>query len=221
MMNDMTRSVERLTMPWSDVLGPRETGLSQYTPIDHSPLLDMLDDACRSNFGNRGGSGSDPAVRSLIDMEAFMLRNRIEGTVKTWIEHLGRQKPKHELKAAVVQLAGILQAHHAAKSIPDSEYTRVVAFFPRWCEQIWRLLDPPVVKELVGACPNPDCEKSEHVDELGVKGSALIVFYIRGTENVKAKCRACAWEWGQDQLRLLGEWLGASQDHEFMQAAGL
>ena len=154
-------------------------------------------------------------------MEAHMLREHIDGQVRSFIRDLSKGRVDRDLKAAVVQLAGILNAHHAAKTIPDVQHNRVSACFPKWCEQIWRIFEPAVVKELIGQCPNPDCEQSAHVDELGMKGSALIAFYVRGTESVRAKCRACGWLWDQGQLRLLGEWLGATQDDDFLLAAGL
>lgn len=221
-MTTLQHAVEKLTRPWSDVLSPDETGLDKYIPVDYPPLLDMLDEACRANMGERShGSASDPASRSLLDLEAHALRERIDGTVRTWITHLSRQRPERELKAAVVQLAGVLQAHQAARTITDAEHARISGFFPRWCEQVWRLYDPPVVKELKGSCPNPDCEQSTVTDGDGAVGTSLIAFYVRNTGQVRAKCRSCSWEWGQDEIRLLGQWLGATQDDEFLKAVGL
>ena len=215
-------AVERLTRPWSDVLSPDETGLDKYMPVDYPPLLDMLDDACRNSVGESGGgAGGDPATRSLLNLEAHQLREQIDGSVRAWVSRLGKGRCEADLKAAVVQLAGMLSAHHAAKSIPDTEYARIRSFFGRWCGQVWALYEPPIVKELAGQCPNPDCEQSAFVVGDGAKGSALIAFYHRNTGEVRARCRCCAWVWGHDQVRLLGEWLGATQDVEFLEAAGL
>jgi len=225
-MSDLSvvkHAVEKLTRPWSDVLSPDETGLDKYIPVDYPPLLDMLDEACRSNMGERShGSGTDPASRSLLDLEAHALRERIDGTVRTWIGQLSRQRPERDLKAAVTQLAGVLQAHQAAGTITDAEHDRITGFFPRWCEQVWRIFMPPVVKELKGACPNPDCEQASFTDGDGSVGSALIAFYVPNTGQVRAKCRACSWEWQSlAELRLLGQSIGASQDDDFLRAAGL
>jgi hypothetical protein len=221
-MSELLHAVEKLTRPWSDVLSPDETGLDRYLPVDYPPLLDMLDEACRANTGERShGSASDPASRSLLDLEAHMLRNNIEGAVKTWIVHLSKGRAERDLKAAVVQLAGILQAHKAAGTITDADYVRVSGFFPRWCEQVWTIFDPPKVLELNGTCPNPDCGQSKFTDRSGDVGSALVVFH-KGTEgSAYAKCRACGWEWDRSQMVLLGQHIGATQNHEVISAAGL
>lgn len=221
-MTDWLHAVEKLTRPWSDVLSPRETDGNGYVTVDYQPLLTMLDHACRANTGNRGGSGADPAERSLLDLQAFTLREHIDGTVRAWVSHLSKGRAEKDLKAAVVQLAKLLQAHHAAHTITASEFDRITAFFPRWCAQIWALLDPPVVKQLDGACPNPDCEQTTFTDVDGSQSSALVAFYARNTGRVQARCKSCGWEWNTDtELALLGQQLGAVQDVEFLKAAGL
>lgn len=216
-------AVERLTRPWHDVLSPEETGLDRYLPVEYPPLLDMLDEACRTSVSEAGaGSGGDPSTRSLLNLEAYMLRNRIDGSVKTWIAHLSKGRADRDLKASVAQLAGLLKAHHASRTITDAEHARIGGFFVRWCEQVWKLFDPPVIKELRGACPNPDCEAETFADGDGSSGAALVAFYMRNTNDVRAKCRVCGWEWETpSELRLLGEHLGATQDVEFLRAAGL
>jgi hypothetical protein len=183
----------------------------------------MLDEACRANTGERShGSASDPASRSLLDLEAHALREHIDGTVRAWVGQLSKGRAERDLKAAVVQLAGILQAHKAAGTITDADYGRVSGLFPRWCAQVWTLWDPPVRKELRGACPNPDCEQATVTARDGSVSSALVAGYVRNTGQVKAKCSACGWEWVTvAELRLLGEWLGAEQDHDFLDAVGL
>lgn len=221
-MTDVDYAITRLTEPWSDVLSPQETGRDRYITLDYKPMLDMLDDACRSGIGGQPSSGrTDPAGRSLLDLQAFELREHIDGTVRAWIGKLGREKPAAELKDAVRQLSGILHAHHAAGTIPDSEHDRIRAFFPRWCEKISRIYDPPVEKELDGACPNAECEQTHWVNRDGDQAAALIAFYHRGSGLVQAKCRACGWTWGPDAVRLLGKHLGASQDEAVIEAAGL
>ncbi len=220
-MTDTAYAIEKLTQPWSDVLSPKETGLPSYTTVDYPPLLDLLEQACRGNIGERGGSGSDPATRSLLNAEAHSLREHIDGTVRAWISELGRAPAKRDLKAAIRQLEGILRAHHSAGTMPDSEHERILGFFPRWCERIWRIYDPPVEKELKGACPNGECEQTTFSNAEGETGAALVAFYHRGSGTIHAKCRACGWTWGPDQVRLLGQHLGATQDDAIMDAAGI
>lgn len=222
-MIDYPTAVERLTRSWHDVLSPTETGLDRYTPVEYSPLLVMLDEACRSNTGNhKAGAGADPASRSLLDLEAFSLREHIDGTVRAWLSRLSKERQPRDLIEAVNALVGILAAHHAARTITDVEHDRITAMFPRWCDRIWALYLPLVVKELAGACPNPDCEQTQFTDGEGKVGRALIAFYTRNTGQVSARCRACEWTWRSPaELRLLGQWLGASQDDEFLEAVGL
>ncbi len=222
-MTELLHAVEKLTRPWSDVLSPDETGLDRYLPVDYPPLLDMLDEACRTSVSEAGaGAGGAASTRSLLNLEAHMLRNNIEGAVKTWIVYLSKGRPDRDLKTAVAQLAGILQAHKAAGTITDADYVRVSGFFPRWCAQVWTLWDPPVQKELRGACPNPDCEQTTVTARDGSVSSALVAGYVRNTGQVKAQCSACGWEWVTvAELRLLGEWVGAEQDHDFLNAVGL
>ena len=214
-------AIEKLVTGWTDVLSPAETGTASYRHIDYPPLLDMLDDACRGNIGERSSGGSDPATRSLLNAEAHALREHIDGTVRAWIVELGKRKPERELKAAVRQLEGILHAHHAAGTIPDSEHARILGFFPRWCEHIWRLYDPPREVDLNVTCPNDECGQSRIVNRDGEIQSAMIAYYHRGSGLVHALCRACGRGWGPDQVALLGKMLGATQDEAVIAAAGL
>ncbi len=220
---DVDNAIAKLTRPWTDVLSPRETNLNTYTPIDHAPLLDMLDAICRSSYGaGVAGASSDPASRNLLNLEAHALREHIDGTVRAWLGELSKHRAESELKAAIVQLGGILNAHHAAATITDREYQRITGFFPRWCERIWRLFDPPTIKELEGSCPNLDCEMTRWADGAGATGTALIAFYVKGTMDVRASCRSCGWGWvGPAQLAVLGRHLGAEQDEDMLRAAGL
>lgn len=221
-MTDLQNAVEKLTRPWSDVLSPAETGLHKYIPVDYPPMLDMLDEACRNFTSTRSQhAGGLASTQSLLNLEAHAVRERIDGTVRAWYSRLSKERCPRELKNAVAALAGVLQAHQAARTITDSEFARIADFFPRWCAQIWKLYDPPVVKELQGECPNPDCGRAKFDDGDSV-GAALVAFYVRNTGSVRAKCRGCAWEWSSAaELRLLGEHLGAVQDVEFLDAVGI
>lgn len=198
-------AVERLTQPWADVLSPDETGRDTYTTIDYPPLLTMLEDACRSSVGERShGSTADASARSLINLEAHMLRNRIDGSVKTWINHLSKGRAEKGLTAAVVQLAGLLNAHHAAGTMPEGEYLRVSAFFARWCDQIWDLYDPPTLREVQQKCPRCQVEWMPGVED-GPSRRAVWVSYRGSLADAKAECRACGMVWGSlPAMRELG-----------------
>lgn len=219
-MNDTTTAIEKLTRPWTDVLSPRESGTDRYISVDYAPLLDMLDEACRSSYGaGASGASSDPSARNLLNLEAHGLREHIDGTVRAWIGELSKSRPERELKDAVTQLAGILKAHHAAHTITDAEHDRISGFFPRWCERIWSLFDPPTVKDLKGACPN--CSETEYVAQDGSKSTALIAYYWRGIRP-EAKCNGCGEHWtGEKQLLELGYHIGATVDEEALREMGV
>lgn len=213
-------AVARLTKPWTDVLTPRETGLGKYVPIDFPPLLQMLADACVSGIGGTPTSGrTDPASRNLLNLEALSIREHIDGTVRAWIGQLSRQRPEAELEAAMLQFVGILQAHHAAATITDREYERLTAHFPRWCNRIWALYDPPHVKELNGACPA--CEHTEYEAIDGSKTTAMIAYYWRGIRP-EAKCQWCGEHWsGERALLDLGYHIGATVDEDALREMGV
>ena len=213
-------AIEKLVTGWTDVLSPAETNTGKYMPVEYPPLLDMLDEACRANIGGSPTPGrTDPSSRSLIDLEAHGLREHIDGTVRTWVSELGRQPAKRPLKDAVRQLAGILNAHHAAGTITDLEHERILAFFPRWCDRIWRLYDPPVVKELSGACSN--CNESTYDALDGSRMTALIAYYWKGIRP-EAKCQRCGERWvGERELLNLGYHIGATVDEEALREMGV
>lgn len=219
-MNDTTIALEKLTRPWSDVLSPKESGTDRYIPVEYPPLLDMLDEACRSSYGaGASGASSDPASRNLINLEAHGLREHIDGTVRAWVRELSKQRPESELKDTLGQLAGILNAHHAAHTITDTEHERISAFFPRWCERIWSLFDPPTVKDLIGACPN--CSETKYTALDGSKASALIAYFWKGIRP-EAKCQSCGFHWsGERELLELGYHIGATQDEEALRDMGV
>lgn len=191
-MSDWLHAVEKLTRPWSDVLSPWETDGNGYVTVDYQPLLTMLDDACRANTGNRGGSGADPAERSLLDLQAFTLREHIDGTVRAWISHLSKGRAEKELIPAVGQLAGLLQAHHAARSITDSDYERLTAFFDRWCGRIWEIVDPPNMRKVQKPCPRCSVEWMP-VDDTYKR--AVWIEYRDKLADATAACRSCGAAW--------------------------
>jgi len=217
---DADVSIRKLVAPWSDVLSPKETGTGRYQPVDYPPLLDMLDEACRSNIGGVPTAGrSDPSARNLLNLEAHMLREHIDGTVRAWLRELSKARAEVELKSAVTQLAGVLNAHHAAGTMPDSEWERISRFFPRWCDRIWQLFDPPVVKELAGACPS--CTETTFTSLDGSKTTALIAYYWKGIRP-EAKCQRCGEHWeGERSLLELGYHLGATVDEDALKEMGV
>lgn len=212
-------AVDDLVRPWTDVLSPRESGTGRYVPIDYPPLLDMLDRAVASSLGRTTSGRSADAERSILNLKAFDLREHIDGTVRAWWKDVSKEKCPTGLKPALLGLVDRLDVAHGSGRLKDFEYTHICGMFPRWRQKIWDLFNPPVVKELLGACPH--CETSTHVAADGSSGSALIAYYWKGLE-AEAKCQNCGDKWcGSGQLVMLGRMLGATQDEGLLRELGM
>lgn len=212
-------AVHKLTRPWSDVLGPRESGTGKYRPVDYKPLLTMLAEAKASSLGRTSAGRSPAAERSLLNLEAFTLWEDIDGRVRSWLSELSKERHRGELPELVVRLAGLVKALHAANQIPDSTADRIAGLFPRWCDRIWGLFDPPTVKNLVGACPA--CSAVEYVALDGAKTTALIAYYWKGL-TPEAKCQCCGEHWaGEKALLELGWHIGATVDETALREMGV
>lgn len=215
---DLQNAIDVLAKPWNDVLSPHETGTGKYQAIDYPPLLDMLNEACRSSVGTVGNGKSADAERNVLNLAAFSLREHIDGTVRAWFRELSKVRAPDDLKTALLSLGGIIQAMHASKQMKDSRYGHMASMFPRWRAQIWELLDPPVVKELIGFCPN--CETQVFVNPTGEQSAALVAFYWKGIRP-EAKCQVCGEHWvGESQLISLGKVLGATMDEDVLREMG-
>lgn len=216
---DLQTAVEALTRNWSDVLSPKESGTGKYQPIDYPPLLDMLAEAKSSSLGKTGAGRSPDAERNILNLAAFSLWEHIDGSTRAWIRELSKSQAEPELKAAVTQLAGMMKAAHASHQMKDDRYHHMVAMLKRWRTQIWELFDPPVVKDLIGSCPN--CGESVSVNLEGGKTTALIAYYWKGIKP-EAKCQCCGERWeGPSQLISLGRVIGAEVDEEALREMGV
>lgn len=212
-------AVEKLTRPWSEVLGPRESGTGTYRPIDHPALLTMLAQAKSSSLGKTAAGRSPDAERSLLNLEAFGLWEHIDGSVRAWLRELTTARPEPDLRDALLQLAGLLKALHASHQIQVTRLTHITAQFSRWCTRIWDLFDPPTVKSLIGACPACGATRYEAAD--GSMESALIAFYWKGL-TPQAKCQGCGECWsGERSLLELGYHIGASVDEAALKEMGI
>lgn len=215
---EMMNAIDVLTKPWSDVLTPHETGTGRYQPIDYPPMLDMLRGAISSSLGKTGAGRSPDAERNILNLAAFSLWEHIDGTTRAWLRELSKSRPPDDLKAAMVSLGGIIQAMHASNQMKESRHGHMVAMFGRWKTQIWELFDPPVVKELIGECPN--CSMRVYADLEGKQSTALIAFYWKGIRP-EAKCQCCGEHWvGEAQMISLGRVLGATMDEDALREMG-
>lgn len=218
-MSEARNAIDVLTHKWTDVLSPRESGTGKYQPIDYPPLLDMLKEAIGSSLGKTGAGRSPDAERNIMNLRAFALWQHIDGTTRAWLRDLSKQRPSKELKDALVQLGGLLEALHASNQIKESRYLHILEQFPRWRSQIWEMFDPPTMKELIGACPN--CGETSYVNLEHVTSPALIAYYWKGIQP-EAKCQQCGDRWsGERALLDLGYHIGASVDEETLHEMGV
>lgn len=216
---ELDNAISVLTRPWSDVLSPRESGNGTYRAIDFPPLLDMLRRAIGSSLGKTQSGKSPDSERNILNLKAFALWEHIDGTTRAWLKQFARTPGKEELKDAIVQLAGLLKALHASNQIKENEYLRITEQFPRWRKQIWEMFDPPIIKDLIGACPN--CGEQQYVAQDGSKTTALIAYYWKGL-TPEAKCQCCPERWaGERALLELGYSLGATVDEEALKEMGV
>lgn len=219
MNNQMSEAVDCLTRRWTDIVTVIESGDRRYIPVDHAPLLDMLHGMIGSNFGGNTTGATAASTSNILNLAAFTLYENIDGTARAWWRELSKSRPSENLLDLVRELAGLLVAQRASGQVDDVTFVRISGQFPEWRRQIWEMFDPPVVKELVGACPHCD-ERWVYAPD-GGKSSALIVYYVR-SEMPEAKCQRCGEVWvGAKQLLTLGFHLGATVDHEALREMGV
>lgn len=218
-MSTHTATVESLTSTWTRVLSPSETGLPGYTPIEYDPLLDMLRAAIHSSTGGTSAGRSDAAARSLINIAAFDLWDRIDSTTRAWISDLATDRPAKELKEAVQQLARIAENEWKGNRMTDALHARIFNLFESWKNDIWAIFDPPVTKEIQAECPN--CAERHFFDQEGTRTSAVVAFYWKGA-TPQAQCRRCAKSWvGERDLLELGFSIRANVDVDTLREMGV
>lgn len=220
MTESMTDATHDLTHPFTDVVRTDDPK-APYKPVDHEPLLVTLRKAVRASLGGTtdGGIPGDVSARSLLNGQAFMLWEQIERDVQQATRTHLRDRPNPMLGYAVRQLAEHVDALWNTTQITEPDYLWLIRKAKGWKRSIWELLDPPVEKELIGACPR--CEQEKITNQDGELVSALIAYYRKGLEPV-ARCRHCGEVWqGEGQLVILGRLIGAELDTDTLTEMGI
>jgi hypothetical protein len=203
----MAHAVDKLTKPWSDVL----TVDGEYKSVDYEPMLDMLKGAISSSTGRTESGRSETNARSVINLGAFTLWERVDGQVRAWLGELHTTAPR-DLKEAVVALHVHIRNLWASHQILETEYVRFADMTQKWADDIWAIFDPPTQKEIVGACP--ECGEEHHFGPEGEKSAAIRAFYWRNVEPA-AECQRCQREWkGRTELVQLAYRIGATVDED-------
>lgn len=213
-MNDqMTTAVDRLTKPWTDVRSVE----GEYKAVDYEPLLDMLKAAISSSSGRTDSGRSDAHARNVMNLNAFTVWERIDGQTRAWLKELHTAAPR-DLKDAVTKLHVHVRNLWASHQIQESVYLRLGVLAQRWTDDIWAIFDPPVTKEILGACP--ECGECDQFGPEGERSAAITAYYWRGSDPV-AQCQRCQKEWaGRSQLVQLAYRIGARVDEEALHEMG-
>lgn len=198
-------AVEALTKPLrSKVLqdGPIGSGLAgqKTVTIEQSPLLTQLEDAIRGTIG-KGGSGSLPNERNMLNNEALHKAIIIRSQVREWA-----QMVKIEVKPPD-RTADVLTRWYATYTLRpktlDAErfYIRQLE---TWRTQIENMFDPPRIHDLPNACPV--CGATEWVndtDGLKYNRPLIVQFKPDGPDLIQqatGMCRACLKVWSVREL---------------------
>ena len=213
MTDEMTIAVDRLTKPWTDV----HTVEGEYKAVDYDPLLDMLRVAISSSVGRTDAGRSGADTRNVLNLNAFTVWERIDGQARAWLKDLHTAAPK-DLKDAVTKLHVHVRNLWASHQINEPDYIRLGDMAKRWADDIWAIFDPPVTKEIIGACP--ECGEANHFGPEGERSAAITAYYWKGVPPT-AKCQRCQQEWaGRTQLVQLAYRIGARVDEEALHELG-
>lgn len=207
-------AVLKLTKPWTDVVmaGRDDT----YTPVEHEALLVMLSREKGASLGRTAAGRGDPSGRVPLSMDAVVLWNHIETTVRRQFRALSKSQMPPSLTTGVQRLHGLLRAGHASGQILDSTYLQGMRDFKRWSDRIWTMLNTPHDLDLEAPCPQEHCGATKVLDDSEKPVSALVAYWRQGQEP-EAKCRSCGHRWvGRYALLGLGEDIGAVVDAETM-----
>lgn len=215
----LPESVHRLTEQWTLVLTPKEAGT--YRAQDFPPLLEMLQSMVVPDRGRTMGGVNDPSARSVLDVKALDLLMHIQDVTRSRLTGWGVRVSKVDT-ADVRAFHDRLETLRSSGGIREDEYHHLTAYFQRWADSIWDLVEPPLQVPLREAtCPV--CGRAKWVNENEEWVDALLVSYREGGE-VQAQCRwrSCTFlAVGPKALRELGFHIGATADDDGLRSMGV
>ena len=204
-MADITRLVDQLTRVRYDFIAGRSV---------HAPaLLDELRATATASIGGSGSSGaSAPNERTALNVAAFTMLEDITGRIAEM--YASSAEPRRTpTKDAKENLRGWFAAFERDDRLGELNAAQIRVQRQRlasFVERISDLSDPPVVKEITGACPVEDCgERYWTLDREGTRTSTLYV-QLRPDAPITARCHWCGTAWtGAAELEQLAWDLGA------------
>jgi hypothetical protein len=148
-----------------------------------------------------------------MNLAAFELYERIKGEANDlWESVSGGRASDPDATETIVALWA---AAVGPDAFIESDHRTSTQILEGWDRAATGLFDPPVTKEIVGACP--ECGERDHFGPEGERSSAVMAYYWRGVEPA-AQCRRCRREWkGRTELIQLGYRIGAAVDEDALQ----
>lgn len=173
----------------------------QKVTVELPPLLELLDDAIRSNIGG-STKGAALASQSIpLDPGALYEAMKISTQVGDWCRLVGVRPTKH----AVKDLRAWYVATRAGHPTPEQDDARAVTL-RKWASTIRGMLDPWREKDLPDPCPVCGAKFWWDPNEPTKEGRPrpLIIRYRPGdadmVERAYGLCRACAEVFGVREL---------------------
>jgi hypothetical protein len=190
--------VDRLTVPCPDLTGG--------TVVVFDPLLPRLREAISSSLGGTRSGVHAAHERSLLNVAAFTLYEDLDGRISVLTGDASGW-PEDRLRAWKLRYL----AEYSRGEVPEPAWLVTLGILGGWVRRIEDLLDPPIVLELLAACPN--CG-ARHIITADLQMSALFAGYRRGAD-IMARCRVCGMSWlGESQLIALARRINADVNLE-------
>ena len=189
--------LDELTKERKDHIVPRNDDgtLGKAHKVTVKPLLVQIREATYPSGEQNGGTGSLPATRSVLDVDALHLHTRINAFIRAWCYQVNvtpTQDGCVDLRRWFVMWDSL--------NPDEAEQAHHLKMMRSWVRAIRDHLDPP--KRFTDPGPCPVCGGTEWGDQINGGGQHPIEISYRLTEDgsrydEKAICRRCAQVTGQ------------------------
>jgi hypothetical protein len=179
------------------------------------PLLAELRAAIHSSTGQTHSGHSAVNERSVLNVQAFTLYEDIAGRIASMYASTTNARPDPTPETNLTDWFDAFAAARAAGENVETQGALAWERLTKMVDRIADMFDPPVTKEILGACPVcGDRYAPNHVDDTRV--SAVYAQYRRGG-HVQAQCRSCGADWyGESRLVELARGIEATTDFELL-----
>jgi hypothetical protein len=192
-----------------------EDGRSATRRAWKEPLLAELRAAIHSSTGQTHSGHSAVNERSVLNVQAFTLYEDIAGRIASMYASATNARPDPTPETNLTEWFDTFEAAHAAGENVETQGALAWERLANMVDRIVDMFDPPVTKEILGACPVcGDRYARNHADDTRV--SAVCAQYRRGG-HVQARCRSCGTDWyGESRLVELARGIEAATDFELL-----